>query len=264
MTPIYKPKGRAAEYGDYALNIFQGCTNGCLYCYAPGVLRTDRSTFNQQAIPRAGIVEATKRQLDSSHMTGETVFLCFSCDPFPYDTDCAVTVEVIKTIKAAGNHVKILTKNPITACDHVCHGILDADDWLGTTFTCNSIEARMLEPNAEDSLSRLSWLCAAKKYGGVHTWVSFEPVVNADDVLAAITTCAMSDVDEVKIGLMNHVGPDSPCMVKIREFTGRPHCRVTRSYPDFDPKEFGIQAEALCKRMGLKYYIKQSLRDAMG
>ena len=29
--PIYKPKGVAAEYGDYAVNIYTGCPHRCYY-----------------------------------------------------------------------------------------------------------------------------------------------------------------------------------------------------------------------------------------
>lgn len=31
MKPIYKPKGAAAEYGDYAVNIYTGCPHRCFY-----------------------------------------------------------------------------------------------------------------------------------------------------------------------------------------------------------------------------------------
>ena len=31
MKPIYEPKGKAKEYGDYALNIYTGCPHRCYY-----------------------------------------------------------------------------------------------------------------------------------------------------------------------------------------------------------------------------------------
>jgi len=60
MKPIYKPKGAAAEYGDYAINIYTGCPHRCFYCFAPTVLRKDRETFHTDVRPREGIVEAVK------------------------------------------------------------------------------------------------------------------------------------------------------------------------------------------------------------
>ena len=32
MKPLYIPKGKAKEYGDYAVNIYTGCSNAGVYC----------------------------------------------------------------------------------------------------------------------------------------------------------------------------------------------------------------------------------------
>ena len=74
MKPIYKPKGAAAEYGDYAINIYTGCPHRCFYCFAPTVLRKDRETFHTDVRPREGIVKAVKQQLVREKITGRTVF----------------------------------------------------------------------------------------------------------------------------------------------------------------------------------------------
>ena len=65
MKPIYEPKGKAKEYGDYALNIYTGCPHRCFYCFAPNVLHKDREAFHTNVEPRADIVKATKRQLEN-------------------------------------------------------------------------------------------------------------------------------------------------------------------------------------------------------
>ena len=46
MNTIYKPKGAAAEYGDYAVNIYTGCPHRCYYCFAPNVLHREREAFH--------------------------------------------------------------------------------------------------------------------------------------------------------------------------------------------------------------------------
>ena len=56
MNTIYKPKGAAAEYGDYAVNIYTGCPHRCYYCFAPNVLRRDREVFHSCVEPRKDIV----------------------------------------------------------------------------------------------------------------------------------------------------------------------------------------------------------------
>ena len=42
MKPIYEPKGKAKEYGDYAINIYTGCPHKCFYCFSPNVLHSQR------------------------------------------------------------------------------------------------------------------------------------------------------------------------------------------------------------------------------
>ena len=69
MKPIYEPKGKAKEYGDYALNIYTGCPHRCYYCFAPSVLHRDREKFHADVRPRDGIVEAAKAQLEKEHIS---------------------------------------------------------------------------------------------------------------------------------------------------------------------------------------------------
>lgn len=79
-NPIYVPKGRAGEYGDYALNIYTGCPHRCYYCFAPSVLHRDREIFHTDVRPRDGIVEAVAAQLASGGIKGKLIHLCFTCD----------------------------------------------------------------------------------------------------------------------------------------------------------------------------------------
>lgn len=125
MKPIYKPKGAAAEYGDYAVNIYTGCPHRCYYCFAPGVRRLKREVFHSCVEPRRDIVKALRRQLEREQITGQLIHLCFTCDPYPVGRDTAVTREVIQVLKEYGNHVQILTKGSgVRDFD-----MLDSEDW---------------------------------------------------------------------------------------------------------------------------------------
>ena len=227
MKPIYVPKGKAKEYGDYAINIYTGCPHRCYYCFAPNVLHRNREQFHANVAPREGIVEAVKRQLEKEQITGKTIHLCFTCDPYPTGYDSTPTREVIKAIKAAGNHVQILTKgNGSRDFD-----LLDENDWYGVTFDGGFREGGFIPMLHMPILKR-----AHDK--GIKTWISFEPVLNDGAVLDAIERYA-DIVDKVKIGKLNY-------------------------WPsDINWKQFGRQAEELCKELGLDYYIKDSLRKEM-
>ena len=223
MKPLYVPRGKAKEYGDYAVNIYTGCPHRCYYCFAPKVLHRDRETFHTQVEPRPGIVDALRKQIEREGVRDKLIHLCFTCDPYPTGYDSSTTREIIKVIKESGNHVQILTKGDGSRE----FDLLSNADWYGIT----------LDGGDPNELSRVYALCKARLIG-INTWVSFEPVLNAVNVLTAIE-CVAPYADKVKIGKLNY-------------------------YPsDINWKEFGEKAEALCQSLGLDYYIKESLRKEM-
>ena len=237
MKPIYEPKGAAKEYGDYAINIYTGCPHRCYYCFAPGVLRRDREAFHSHVEPRMGIVEAVKRQLGKEQITGKLIHLCFTCDPYPIGHDSVATREIIKAIKAAGNHAQILTKNGIGAQRDF--DLLDSDDWFGITYAgykTNSVISPKEEPNAGWPIDRFRALVLAKNKD-IRTWVSCEPVFNAEAIYRLIETGEY--IDLFKIGKLNYHSSD------------------------INWHDFGHEAERLCKLHNRNYYIKDSLHQKM-
>lgn len=225
MKPIYEPKGKAKEYGDYALNIYTGCPHRCFYCFAPSVLRRDREKFHSDVRPRENIVEETRKQLEKEQITGKLIHLCFTCDPYPTGYDTTSTREIIALLKAYGNHVQILTKGDGTRD----FDLLDENDWYGITLDGKTVISAGCPP--------IFQIRRAKEHG-IKTWVSFEPVLDDVRVLWLIEAMAPM-VDKVKIGKLNY-------------------------HPsDIDWKKFGHEAEALCQQLGLDYYIKDSLRAEM-
>lgn len=230
MKPIYVPKGKAREYGDYAINIYTGCPHRCFYCFAPNVLHRDKEKFHSCVAPRENIVEETRKQIEREGITGKLIHLCFTCDPYPTGYDSTATREIIKILKESGNHVQILTKGDGSRD----FDLLDENDWYGVTFSGGAYEN---EPNARPLMCRVADLFRAKEMG-IKTWVSFEPVINAEDVLFCLKFYSNA-FDKVKIGKLNY-------------------------HPsDIDWADFGRKAESLCQQLGIDYYIKDSLRAEM-
>lgn len=235
--PIYEPKGKAKEYGDLALNIYDGCSHGCMYCYVPNVLHKDRISFHASVIPRPGIVEETKKQLEKEEITGKTIFLCFTGDPYPQGVDTSVTREIIKLLKKHGNHVQILTKGDGSRD----FDLLDGDDWYGITYAgypeVYYDKPPEFEPGSVPAIRRLAILQKAHQRG-IKTWISMEPVIDAANVLNLLSL-NVKYVDHYKIGKLNY-HPSS-----------------------IDWKAFGNAAESICVALGIDYYIKDSLRAEM-
>lgn len=225
MKPIYAPKGKAKEYGDYAINIYKGCPHRCYYCFAPNVLHRERELFHSNITPRENIVEETAKQIVRENITGKLIHLCFTCDPYPTGYDSTPTREIIKILKDSGNNVQILTKGDGSRD----FDLLDKNDWYGITLDGTAID--------DTYRNRLNSLAEAHSKG-IRTWVSFEPVT--DERQFFIDLHLVSRIaDKVKIGKLNY-------------------------YPsDIDWGKFGRKAEALCKALNIDYYIKDSLREEM-
>jgi len=226
VKPLYEPKGKAKEYGDYAVNIYTGCPHRCYYCFAPNVLHRDREEFHTHVEPRAGIVEALRKQIEREGVRDKLIHLCFTCDPYPTGYDNTTTREVIQVIKESGNHVQILTKGDGSRD----FDLLGEGDWYGVTIDGSETSEKFIE-----TLDKLSGAILAD----AKTWVSFEPVINDRVVLSRIATGAPW-FHKVKIGKLNYHSSD------------------------IDWAAFGREAESLCQQIGLDYYIKDSLREAMG
>lgn len=224
MKPIYEPKGKAKEYGDYAINIYTGCPHRCFYCFAPNVLHKDREHFHSCVEPRKNIVEETRKQIEREGITGKLIHLCFTCDPYPIDYDTTPTREIIKILKESRNNVQILTKGSGRAD----FDLLDKNDWYGIT----------LDGIKNDSFrERVNSLAEAHSIG-IKTWVSFEPVTDERAFFVDLHLVAKV-VDKVKIGKLNY------------------------HKANINWAKFGKDAETLCKQLGLNYYIKDSLRKEM-
>lgn len=238
MKPIYEPKGKAKEYGDYAINIYTGCPHRCYYCFAPNVLHKVKDDFHSHIEPRKNIIEEVRKQIEREKITGKLIHLCFTCDPYPNGYDSTPTREIIKILKDSGNNVQILTKNGVDAIRDF--DLLGSGDMFGVTYAGYSIEDFDRQPKEETAagtpFERVKALYLAHKKG-IKTWVSAEPVLNAKDVLEFMDLS--NYVDIWKVGKLNY-------------------------YPsDIDWGDFGRRAESILKSKRKAYYIKDSLRKEM-
>lgn len=238
--PIYSPSGRAEEYskdhnGNLAINIYNGCSHGCKYCYAKTFNdRYKRGDFSKVE-PRKDIVESVKRQLQRENFKNKTIFLCFLCDPFPVGYDHEPTYDIIKLIKDSGNHVRILTKgNPDKKR---LFDMLDGNDFLGVTISCDNEFAGIIEPYASRPSARKILIMEAKE-AGIKTFVSCEPVFQVNEIYSLISNYDF--IDEYKIGKLNH------CKSEI----------------NWD--KFGRECRKLCELYNLNYTLKYDLLKEMG
>jgi DNA repair photolyase len=239
MKLIYHPKGRAGEYASFAVNLYNGCEHQCVYCYVPLVMHKTRGDF-QNAHPRPGILsdlQADALYLANHRELGDSVFLCFSCDPYqPLDDYHRITRKAIEILHGYGISVTILTKAGLKAVRDF--DLLTDKDQFGVTLTClDDAESRKWEPGAVMPGSRIQSLREAH-IRGIPTWASLEPVLNPQVTLDIIER-TKDYVDMFKVGKLNyHPAADT-----------------------IDWAKFTRDAVTLLESLGKKYYIKQDLRQ---
>jgi len=241
---IYEPKGKALEYAPLACNLYEGCGHGCLYCYAPDVLKKTRDEF-ARAKARPDILSRIEKEAAKSNGSGP-VLLCFTCDPYqPINAYDMLTRDAIVILHKYGYRVNILTKAGTLAAGDF--GFLSDKDFFGTTLTfADRQDSLHWEPNAADPINRMEAIREAHELG-IPTWVSLEPVIDPQQTLDLIQLAAPF-VDEFKVGKFNHVNP-LPLSQQDKD-------RVK----EIDWWKFAHDTKDLLEKLGKKYYIKADLR----
>ena len=238
MKIIYEPKGAAKEYSELAINLYLGCKHGCKYCFAPSCMfKIKEEYFSEQAI-RKDILINLEKDLKKMNKNKDKrrVLFCFICDPYQKDENFnIITREALLLFKKYNISFQILTKGGMKA-------IRDFDlykngDAFAVTLTFqDKTKSLEWEPNAALPSERIESLKIAHSKG-IETWVSFEPVIECEECFKLIDE-TYKFVDLYKIGKINHY----------------------KDAPKQDWEKFTKEVISKLKKLGKKYYIKDSLK----
>lgn len=246
---IYETKGRAREFSELAINLFDFCFHGCVYCYSPDVIHKNKQSFMTGLYPRITVQDVIKSGNEWA-ANGETrkVLLSFLCDPYqPIEQDTQITRKTIIALHEAGLNVIILTKAGSASTRDF--DLLTPKDAYATTLTCFSTQDSLLwEPNAAPPQERIKALELAS-LKGIETWVSLEPILEPKQAEALIGLTA-DITGHYKIGKLNYIN-------KLPlEFRVKVEC--------IDWYKSGWNLKELCDRLKVPYYIKKDLLKEMG
>ena len=241
MRTIYEPTGKAREYSPLAVNFYNGCDHGCVYCYAPSLQFKSRADY-LNVTPREGLLDALEKDAKKWEGTDKQVLFNFMGDPYcKANDDYKITREALKIMLAHRIPVSILTKGGYRVLQD-----LDIIKQFGqsimvgqTITTLNHHTSRTWEPGAPTSQERLQALRVLKEEGVV-TWASFEPVIDCNHAIEALVA-ALPYVDVFKVGKMNR------------------HPTLTG---EDDWLQFLYEAVVILSGAGKQFYIKEDLRRA--
>jgi len=233
MGVIYEPCGKAKEYCDLAVNLYVGCSHGCIYCYAPRYIRKTREQF-LKPYPRRNILIQVEKE--SPSYSGREIQLCFTCDPYQHlEEDYQITRQVLNIFTKHDVKARILTKGGMKSIRDIDLMVKNKSVYGATLTFVNESDSKHYEPYAALPNERFEALKVAKK-AGLETWVSLEPVISPEQTIE-IVHLTYEYVDTYKVGKLNH---DSEA-------------------EKINWQKFLIDVTEVLKKYNKRYYIKKDL-----
>lgn len=244
MEIIYKPKGKAGEYAELALNIYKGCTHSCRYCYCPGIMRKTREQFFSHADPKKDIIEKVKKDARKLAKLGNCpeILISFIGDPYqPAEKKAKLTRFVLWILMDYHLPFTILSKGGYLAARDFSYLAGYPKARFGTSLSLyKKDDVEYWEPGTPSFKERTNTIRKAKELC-IKTWVSLEPVIDPEQALWIIETFH-NLVDHWKIGKINH----------NKEIESQ-----------VDWLRFRESAVELLDKLGADYYLKKSLTELL-
>lgn len=235
---IYQPQGPAGEYAKWAVNLHNGCTHGCTYCYNnrgfmshafgtepklaapickkakrmfdewydnhkfidPDFVEEHREDFFYEALNEIITDDIEKISAERLRNDGG-VFFSFKCDPLAEQTKY-FTVCAVNCFFKNNIPVTILTKSTEWYNNNTLRGLSESNkDLLTIGFTLTGMDD--MEVNAPSTKERLDVLRKVHDMG-IKTFVSLEPVIDIKKAMKVIKECN-GLADEIRIGVQSPI-----------------------------------------------------------
>lgn len=198
---LYGPKGAAGEYAPLALNVAVGCVHKCQYCYGPGCTRRTLERWDEVRLVK-NVLERLENDCKKMQGDEREVFLSFLTDCYATDEVAAMTRAALLILEEYKMKATVLTKAGERARQDF--DIFKRNNWaFGSTIIFMSESFReKWEPGAPSIQSRIDAVKEAHRQG-IRTWISLEPVVDADEALQVVRELKPY-VWQWKVGKLNH------------------------------------------------------------
>ena len=233
------------EYGDYTINIAEGCSHGCKYpCYAMmmakrfGKIKSYEDWCKPKLIGNA--LELLDIEIPKLKDKIQSVQLCFTTDPFMYGYPEISELSLACIKKLNDNRIK---------CTALTKGILPIElirlskenEYGITLISLNEDFRQEIEPGSAPYRDRIKALEQIHK-AGCKTWVSIEPYPTPNFIDQSLDEIidAISFVDKIIFGRLNYNSKVSQYKDSKRFFN-----------------EMAEKVISFCETKGKQYHIKE-------
>lgn len=168
---------------DYALNPYYGCAHGCLYCYAPDVLRCDRRmAWGNWVEARINISRRLKKEI--MEIGRGVIGLSTVTDPYqPAEEKLELTRACLEIISESDASLMLMTKSPLVLRDLDLIERLNSVEVCITVTTLDERISSLFEAKAPTPRTRLSILRKLSD-AGIRVDAMISPLLISGDAAA--------------------------------------------------------------------------------
>lgn len=155
----------------YTVNLYKGCTHGCVYCYAPSLTHDERrwGTYVDAKVNAPDVLGRELRAVPKAE-----VFLSSASDPYqPVEARYRITRRCLEVLHRSGFPVSVLTRSPLVLRDL---DLLVKFEWAKVGMSITTVPVRRFEPGVPPLKRRIETLRRLAR-AGIRTWVSLAPVI---------------------------------------------------------------------------------------
>ncbi len=196
---------RSGIYGwKYTLNPYRGCMHGCIYCYAPNIIRLPQDQWGKFIDVKTNIPNLLAKELKNTKP--ELVGISSVTDPYQDVEKCfKLTRYCLEQLSRYQFPVSIITKSPLILRDIDLIKELSYSELTITITTLDQNLANLLEPNAPSIDQRLKALTELSDEG-LNTYAFLGPLLPAlepEDVPEFVAKISATGVKNIMVDTLN-------------------------------------------------------------
>src|SRR5947199_10337122 len=158
---------------DYSFNPYVGCYHGCVFCYMPRLMQTERAAWGSSVIVKRNAASVLAREIRK--LPRGLVMISTATDPYQFvEGRYLVTRHALEVLLRAQWPVSILSRSPLMVRDIDLFTQFETIDVGMSVPTLDDRARALLEPWATPIEARLRCLQTLAD-AGLDTFVSFAP-----------------------------------------------------------------------------------------
>jgi DNA repair photolyase len=158
---------------DYSFNPYVGCYHGCVFCYVPRLMQTDRAAWGTSVVVKRNAATILAREVRK--LPRGLVMISTATDPYQFvEGKYRITRHALEVLLRVQWPVSILSRSPLVSRDIDLFSRFDTIDVGMSVPTLDDRARALLEPWAPPIEARLRCLETLAD-AGLKTFVSFAP-----------------------------------------------------------------------------------------